>query len=60
MPHMGDLVSEMLASSGVEVVFGKAVQRGTVTGLDTSGALLLEGEAGVQQVLAGDVDIERL
>ncbi len=44
----------------VEVVFGKAVQRGTVTGLDASGALLLEGEAGVQQVLAGDVYIERL
>ncbi len=44
----------------VEVVFGNAVQRGTVTGLDASGALLLEGEAGVQQVLAGDVYIERL
>jgi BirA family biotin operon repressor/biotin-[acetyl-CoA-carboxylase] ligase len=44
----------------VEVVFGQAVQRGTVSGLDASGALLLEGEAGVQQVLAGDVYIERL
>jgi len=44
----------------VEVVFGSAVQRGTVSGLDASGALLLEGETGVQQVLAGDVYIERL
>lgn len=44
----------------VEVVTGKVVQRGTVSGLDASGALLLEGEAGVQQVLAGDVYIERL
>lgn len=44
----------------VEVVFGQDVQRGTVSGLDASGALLLEGEAGVQQVLAGDVYIERL
>lgn len=44
----------------VEVVLGQAVQRGTVSGLDASGALLLEGEAGMQQVLAGDVYIERL
>ena len=44
----------------VEVVCGDAVQRGTVAGLDASGALLLEGEAGMQQVLAGDVYIERL
>jgi len=44
----------------IEVVFGKTIQRGTVTGLDDSGALLLEGETGVQQVLAGDVYIERL
>jgi biotin-(acetyl-CoA carboxylase) ligase len=41
-------------------VCGDAVQRGTVAGLDASGALLLEGEAGMQQVLAGDVYIERL
>jgi biotin-(acetyl-CoA carboxylase) ligase len=44
----------------VEVVFGNTTQRGRVLGLDTSGALLLEGETGVQQVLAGDVYIERL
>ena len=44
----------------VDVVFGKTAQRGTVLGLDTNGALLLEGETGVQQVLAGDVYIERL
>jgi BirA family transcriptional regulator, biotin operon repressor / biotin---[acetyl-CoA-carboxylase] ligase len=44
----------------VEVVFKETVQHGTVAGLDENGALLLEGEAGVQQVLAGDVYIERL
>lgn len=44
----------------VEVVFGNAVQRGTVSGLDASGALLLEGQTGAQRVLAGDVYIERL
>jgi BirA family transcriptional regulator, biotin operon repressor / biotin---[acetyl-CoA-carboxylase] ligase len=44
----------------VEVVFKETVQHGTVTGLDENGALLLEGETGVQQVLAGDVYIERL
>jgi len=44
----------------VEVVFKETVQHGTVTGLDKNGALLLEGETGVQQVLAGDVYIERL
>jgi BirA family biotin operon repressor/biotin-[acetyl-CoA-carboxylase] ligase len=44
----------------IEVVFKSDTQRGTVVGLDENGALLLEGEAGVQQVLAGDVYIERL
>jgi len=44
----------------IEVVYGKSIQRGAVTGLDESGALLLEGDTGVQQVLAGDVYIERL
>lgn len=44
----------------IEVVFGETVQRGIVTGLGESGALLIEGEAGVRQVLAGDVYIERL
>jgi BirA family biotin operon repressor/biotin-[acetyl-CoA-carboxylase] ligase len=44
----------------VEVVSGQAIQRGTVLGLDAQGALLLEGETGVQEVLAGDVYIERL
>lgn len=44
----------------VEVVFGNGVQRGTVSGLDASGALVLEGETGAQRVLAGDVYIERL
>jgi len=44
----------------VEVVFREMVQRGTVRGLDENGALLLEGETGMQQVLAGDLYIERL
>jgi BirA family biotin operon repressor/biotin-[acetyl-CoA-carboxylase] ligase len=44
----------------IEVVFKGDSLRGTVVGLDESGALLLEGETGVQQVLAGDVYIERL
>jgi BirA family transcriptional regulator, biotin operon repressor / biotin---[acetyl-CoA-carboxylase] ligase len=44
----------------IEVVFKSDTQRGTVVGLDDNGALLLEGETGVQQVLAGDVYIERL
>jgi BirA family transcriptional regulator, biotin operon repressor / biotin---[acetyl-CoA-carboxylase] ligase len=44
----------------VEVVFKETVQHGTVAGLDENGALLLEGETGVQKVLAGDVYIERL
>jgi BirA family biotin operon repressor/biotin-[acetyl-CoA-carboxylase] ligase len=44
----------------IEVVFKNDTQRGTVTGLDENGALLLQGETGVQQVLAGDVYIERL
>jgi BirA family biotin operon repressor/biotin-[acetyl-CoA-carboxylase] ligase len=44
----------------IEVVFKSDTQRGTVTGLDESGALLLEGETGMQQVLAGDIYIERL
>ena len=44
----------------IEVVFKSETQRGTVAGLDEHGALLLEGETGVQQVLAGDVYIERL
>jgi len=44
----------------IEVVFKSETQRGTVVGLDEHGALLLEGETGVQQVLAGDVYIERL
>jgi BirA family biotin operon repressor/biotin-[acetyl-CoA-carboxylase] ligase len=44
----------------IEVIFKSDTQRGTVVGLDENGALLLEGEAGVQQVLAGDVYIERL
>ncbi len=53
--HYADIIGKR-----IEVVFGKTIQRGTVTGLDETGALLLEGEAGVQQVLAGDVYIERL
>ncbi len=44
----------------VEVVFKETIQRGTVTGLDENGALLLEGESGPQRVLAGDVYIARL
>ncbi len=44
----------------IEVVFRNDTQRGTVTGLDENGALLLQGETGMQQVLAGDVYIERL
>jgi BirA family biotin operon repressor/biotin-[acetyl-CoA-carboxylase] ligase len=44
----------------IEVVFKSDTQRGTVVGLDENGALLIEGETGVQQVLAGDVYIERL
>jgi BirA family biotin operon repressor/biotin-[acetyl-CoA-carboxylase] ligase len=44
----------------IEVVFKSDTQRGIVVGLDENGALLLEGETGVQQVLAGDVYIERL
>jgi BirA family biotin operon repressor/biotin-[acetyl-CoA-carboxylase] ligase len=44
----------------IEVIFKEDVQRGVVIGLDNSGALLLEGDAGVQQVVAGDVYIERL
>jgi BirA family biotin operon repressor/biotin-[acetyl-CoA-carboxylase] ligase len=44
----------------IEVVFKSDIQRGTVAGLDGNGALLLQGESGVQQVLAGDVYIERL
>jgi BirA family transcriptional regulator, biotin operon repressor / biotin---[acetyl-CoA-carboxylase] ligase len=44
----------------IEVVFKSDMQRGTVVGLDENGALLIRGETGVQQVLAGDVYIERL
>lgn len=44
----------------IEVVFKSDIQRGTVVGLDENGALLLQGETGLQQVLAGDVYIERL
>jgi BirA family transcriptional regulator, biotin operon repressor / biotin---[acetyl-CoA-carboxylase] ligase len=44
----------------IEVVFKSDTQRGIVVGLDENGALLLQGETGVQQVLAGDVYIERL
>ena len=44
----------------IEVVFKSDMQRGTVVGLDENGALLIQGETGVQQVLAGDVYIERL
>ena len=44
----------------IEVVYQSDTQRGTVVGLDENGALLLEGETGLQQVLAGDVYIERL
>jgi BirA family biotin operon repressor/biotin-[acetyl-CoA-carboxylase] ligase len=44
----------------IEVVFKSDIQRGTVVGLDENGALLIRGETGVQQVLAGDVYIERL
>ncbi len=44
----------------IEAVYKNDVQRGTVVGLDENGALLLEGESGIQQVLAGDVYIERL
>ncbi len=43
-----------------EVVLGGTTERGTIVGLDPTGALLLEGETGVRQVLAGDVYIERL
>ena len=49
-----------LIGKRIEVVFKSDTQRGTVAGLDENGALLLEGETGVQQVLAGDVYIERL
>ncbi|NPV03518.1 MAG: biotin--[acetyl-CoA-carboxylase] ligase [Syntrophaceae bacterium] len=49
-----------LVGKRVEVVHGKTTERGTVVGLDPAGALLLEGETGVQQVLAGDIYIERL
>jgi len=49
-----------LIGKRIEVVFKSDMQRGTVVGLDENGALLLEGETGVQQVLAGDVYIERL
>ena len=49
-----------LIGKRIEVVFKSDMQRGTVVGLDVNGALLLEGETGVQQVLAGDVYIERL
>ena len=49
-----------LIGKRVEVVFKETVQHGTVVGLDERGALLLEGETGLQQVLSGDVYIERL
>lgn len=49
-----------LVGKRVEVVLGATTERGTVVGLDPTGALLLEGETGVRQVLAGDVYIERL
>lgn len=49
-----------LVGKRVEVVFKENVQHGTVRGLDENGALLLEGETGMQQVLAGDLYIERL
>jgi BirA family biotin operon repressor/biotin-[acetyl-CoA-carboxylase] ligase len=49
-----------LVGKRVEVVFKETVLRGTVRGLDENGALLLEGETGMQQVLAGDLYIERL
>jgi BirA family biotin operon repressor/biotin-[acetyl-CoA-carboxylase] ligase len=49
-----------LVGKRVEVVFKETVQHGTVRGLDENGALLLEGETGMQQVLAGDLYIERL
>ncbi|MRR38656.1 biotin--[acetyl-CoA-carboxylase] ligase, partial [bacterium] len=49
-----------LVGKRIEVVFKSDIQRGTVVGLDEHGALLLEGETGVHQVLAGDVYIERL
>lgn len=49
-----------LVGKQVEVVFKETVQRGAVTGLDENGALLLEGESGLQRVLAGDVYIARL
>jgi BirA family biotin operon repressor/biotin-[acetyl-CoA-carboxylase] ligase len=49
-----------LVGKRVEVVFKETVQHGTVRGLDENGALLLEGETGIQQVLAGDLYIERL
>src|SRR5512137_1201778 len=49
-----------LIGKRIEVVFKSDTQRGIVVGLDENGALLLEGETGVQQVLAGDVYIERL
>lgn len=49
-----------LVGKRVEVVHGKTTERGTVVGLDPAGALLLEGETGVRQVLAGDIYIERL
>ena len=48
-----------LVGKRVEVVLGKTTERGTVVGLDPTGALLLEGETGVRQVLAGDIYIER-
>jgi BirA family biotin operon repressor/biotin-[acetyl-CoA-carboxylase] ligase len=44
----------------IEVVYQSDTQRGTVVGLDENGALLLESETGLKQVLAGDVYIERL
>lgn len=49
-----------LVGKRVEVVLGKTTERGTVVGLDPTGALLLEGETGLRQVLAGDIYIERL
>ena len=48
-----------LVGKRVEVVLGATTERGTVVGLDPTGALLLEGETGVRQVLAGDIYIER-
>ncbi len=44
----------------IEVVYQSDIQRGTVIGLDEQGALLLQSDGGVRQVLAGDVYIERL